>query len=274
MALAALMAAAGCTVPPPRAALRAERPMRIVTLDDCSAQFVLKLADRDAIAALSPDAAAPFAYLRAQAAGLPRVRPTAENILALEPDLVVRAYGGDAGIGPLLQRAGVPVHQLGFGQGFDAVRANVRGVAAAVGQPARGEAVLADFDRRLAALQATATGASMLYVTRGGVTTGPGSDVDLMIRSAGLRNFETRPGWNPLPLERLVSGAPEMAATAFFGADGGDLDYWSSARHPVIRRILRDAPVAALDGATTVCGGWYMIEAIETLAAAAGRAAP
>jgi iron complex transport system substrate-binding protein len=240
--------------------------MRIVTLDDCSAQFVLKLADREAIAAVSPDAVLPFAHLRAQAEGLPRVRPTAENILALEPDLVVRAYGGDAGIGALLQRAGVRVHQLGFGDGFEAMRGNVRGVAAAVGHPARGEAVVAEFDRRLAALDRSGSSPAVLYVTRGGVTTGPGSSVDLMISSAGLRNYETRPGWNPLPLERLVTERPDVAATAFFAAGDGELDYWSASRHPLVRRMLKDTPVAALDGATTVCGGWFMIEAIETLA--------
>ena len=88
---AALVAACGTTPPGP---LPEGPASRIVSLDYCADQFVLGLADRERILALSPDAGKDFSYLRAEASGLPTVRPRSEDVLALRPDLVVRNYGG------------------------------------------------------------------------------------------------------------------------------------------------------------------------------------
>lgn len=266
LALAAL-AAAGCSapLPPDTRAASGGSPQRIVSLDYCADQYVLKLADRSQIAAVSPDAAQPFSYMRREAAGLRRVRPSAEEVLALKPDLVVRSYGGGLGIETLLARAGVPVHQLALGDGFDAVGADVRAAADAMGQGPRGTALAAEFERRLAAARREGGGRSVLYVTRGGVTTGPGSGIDRMITTAGLTNFEKRPGWNPLPLERLVSEQPDVAVTAFFGAGTIDQNYWSESRHPVVRDTLRRQSTIAVDGAATACNGWFIVDVVEQL---------
>ena len=70
--VAGFAVACGTASPPDRP----EGPAsRIVSLDYCADQFVLGLADRERILALSPDAVKDFSYLRAEAAGLPAVRP-------------------------------------------------------------------------------------------------------------------------------------------------------------------------------------------------------
>lgn len=260
---------AGCSAPPsaPSTEFRADsnRPLRVVSLDYCADQFVLKLADRGDILALSPDATRDFSYMRSQAAGITAVPPSAEAVMALNPDLVVRSYGGGPNIEAFLKQVGVPVHQIGWGDDFDAVRNNVREAAAALRQPERGEALIAEFDNRLAALEPAAQ-VSALYVTQVGATTGPGSMIDLMMSQAGLVNFQSQPGWNPLPLERLATEHPQMVAAAFFKADANLQNYWSSARHPMARDLLNELPVARLDGSTTTCAGWFVMDAIEVLA--------
>ena len=265
-----LTAVAGCSSPPPQGPVGANEPgrapLRVVSLDFCADQFVIKLANRDDIVAVSPDATRDFSFMRAEAKGLDQVRPDAETILALKPDVVVRSYGGGPQMVPFLERAGIKVHQIGWGEDFAAVRTNVRAAAEALGQPARGEAVVSDFDRRLANLK-PAPQVSALYVTPGGVTTGPGSLVDRMMSHAGLVNFQTQTGWNPLPLERLATEHPAMVVTAFFTAQSPHQDYWSQARHPLVRQMLSDLPAARLDGGATACSGWFMIDAIEAMAA-------
>jgi iron complex transport system substrate-binding protein len=240
--------------------------LRVVSLDFCADQFVIKLADRADILAVSPDATRDFSFMRAEAKGLRQVRPDAEAILALKPDVVVRSYGGGPQMVPFLERAGIKVHQIGWGGDFAAVATNVREAAEALGHPARGEALVADFNHRLASLK-PAPNISALYVTPGGVTTGPGSLVDRMMATAGLVNFQTQKGWNPLPLERLVTEQPDMVVTAFFTAQSPHQDYWSQARHPLVRQMLTDLPVARLDGGATACGGWFMVDAMEAMAA-------
>lgn len=265
-----LTAAAGCSSPQPQRPVGAndqvKAPLRVVSLDFCADQFVVKLADRGNIVAVSPDATRDFSFMRAEAKGLDQVRPDAETILALKPDVVVRSYGGGPQMVPFLERAGIKVHQIGWGEDFAAIRMNVRAAAAALGQPARGEALVADFDRRLGSLK-PASHVSALYVTPGGVTTGPGSLVDRMMSQAGLVNFQTQTGWNPLPLERLATERPAMVVTAFFTTQSLHQNYWSQARHPLVRQMLTDLPVARLDGGATACSGWFMVDAIEAMAA-------
>ncbi|MCA8893462.1 MAG: ABC transporter substrate-binding protein, partial [Hyphomonas sp.] len=65
-----------------------------VSLDYCADQYVLKLADREQILAISPDGDKEFSYMHEAAEDVPTVRPVAEDVLVLKPDLVVRAYGG------------------------------------------------------------------------------------------------------------------------------------------------------------------------------------
>ena len=56
-------------------------PQRVVSLDYCADQYVLKLLPRSRILALSPDATRPFSYLNERAEGLPQVKPNAEDVL-------------------------------------------------------------------------------------------------------------------------------------------------------------------------------------------------
>lgn len=244
-------------------------PQRIISLDYCADQFVLKLADRDQILALSPEAEREFSYMRAAAKGVRKTRASAESVLALQPDLVVRAYGGGVKIGDFLSRTGIEAAQLGFAEDFDGVRANIRAMAQAMGQVERGETLIADMDRKLAAVGRT-NGAprKLLYLTPAGVTSGEGTLVHELILAAGLDNFEREAGWRPIPLERLAREQPDRIGAASFGAKADNTDAWSSARHPIAQKQLRDLPVVALEGAWTSCGGWFLVEAVEAMAAA------
>ncbi|MEM8826213.1 MAG: ABC transporter substrate-binding protein, partial [Pseudomonadota bacterium] len=225
------------------------------------------------IAALSPQAEAPFSYLRAEASGIAKVSARAADILALRPDLVVRSYGGGREIGGFLERAGIPVVQLDFPDSIAGVRAEVLRVSKALGRAEAGEKVAQNMDRRLRTLRENAAGSRALYMTPLGATTGPGTLVHEMLTTSGLANFQDRPGWNPLPLERLAYERPDLVAAAFYADGSGHADRWSAARHPVARRQLAERPVVTLSSAWTACGGWFLVDAVEALARHRERAA-
>lgn len=264
LALAAGLASCGAE----REARAPARPLRVVSLDYCADQYVLELLDRDRIAAVSPDAAKPFSYKRRAAAGLPQVAPRAEDVLLLRPDLVVRSYGGGPEAARFFAAAGVPVLQIGYAEDLAGVRARLVEVAEGLGEGARGRALAARIDARLAALGGAARPARALYMTPGGVTSGPDTLVDALMKAAGLANFEARPGWHALPLERLARERPDLVAWASFGRGTTHIDAWSAARHPIARAQLAGRPVVALDGAWTSCGGWFVLDAVEALARA------
>ena len=245
----------------------ADAPRRIVSLDYCADQYVLKFADREDILALSPDAGKRFSYMRAAAEGIPTVRPRTADVLALQPDLVVRTYGGGHDIADFMKEPGVPVVQIGFPQSIAEVRGEVLRVGTELGKPDEAEQLVADMDRRLKALaERSGPQREVLYMTPAGVTAGEGTLVHELFVAAGLRNFQDRPGWNPLPLERLAYDRPDLIAAAFFESKTNHVDNWSAARHPVARAQLRELPVVPLEGAWTSCGGWFLIDAVEALA--------
>ena len=267
MLAAGLVSACGSA--PPQ--VRPDGPAsRIVSLDYCADQFVLGLADRERILALSPDAGKDFSYLRAEAAGLSTVRPRAEDVLALEPDLVVRNYGGGPRAPAFFERAGVPVLQIDFAPDIDAVRDRIRQAAAALEAPERGEGLIADMDARLERARAAAPDADTLYLAPSGVAAGSGTFVDHLIAAAGLDNFSDESGWRSIPLERLVYETPDVYAVPRFERTNHNM-VWTPFRHPLAVRRVQAGPTMPIDGATTSCGAWFLADAVEALAAGAAE---
>lgn len=248
-----------------------KRPLRIVSLDYCADQYVLKLADREQIRALSPNATKSFSYMREKAMGVPTTRPTAENVLSLKPDLVVRSYGGGPNISTFMARAGIPVLQVGFASSLEgdhkgSIPNIIERVSVGLGQAERGRKLVLEFRSRLEALESSSVGGDALYMTPSGATTGPASLVHEMFVAAGLDNYETEPGWRPLPLERLVYSKPDRVAAAFYESHENTLHNWSAANHPVAQQLIAESSTIELDGAWTACGGWFVLDAVEALA--------
>ncbi len=255
-----------------------DKPSRIVSLDYCSDQYVLKLADRDRILAVSRDAGKHFSYMREAAKGVPTVKATAEDVLALKPDLVVRSYGGGPNAAAFFERAGVPVLNVGWASNVDSAEMGsipfvIQQMAAGLGEPERGATLVKEFRRRLDAVRAKNNEGAALYMTPSGTTTGPGSLVHEMVLAAGYENFEKADGWRSLSLERLAYEQPELVAAATFYAQTFRPDAWSTSRHPIARKQFVEQETVWLEGAWTVCGAWFAIDAIEKLAQGGEEAA-
>lgn len=245
------------------------RALRVVSLDYCADQYALKLLEPEQILALSPDARAPFSYMRDAAANMPSVKSQAEDVLVLNPDLIIRSYGGGPNASAFFERAGIPVVQIGYAPTLDAIPDVTRAVAKDLGADDKGQAVINDFQTRLTALrnrEGQTDTPSALYMTPGGVTSGTGSLIDAVIIEAGLSNFEALPGWRDIPLERLAYSAPDIVAAGFFDSASQQKHQWSAMRHPVAKDVLSGTPSVPLDGAWLSCGAWYILDAAEALA--------
>lgn len=246
-------------------------PRRIVSLDYCADQFVLALADRDQIAALSRGALRDDSYFRARAAGIRQTRGTLEEVLALRPDLVIRNWGGPWDAAEVYARFGVPVLQVGDTPNFAAARADLIDAAQTLGHPERGARLVRDLDTRLERLSPHASGAPVMYLSGGGAVAGQGTMMDAMITAAGGRNVRTEASWQVLPLERLIETPPALIALGFFDSGRDRVNAWSPSRHPALRRALANARTVSLPPATISCEAWYAIDAAEIIAAALGH---
>ncbi|MCC5861573.1 MAG: ABC transporter substrate-binding protein [Gammaproteobacteria bacterium] len=261
------------------AAARSAQPLpTVVSLDYCADQYVLALADREQILAISTGPDDEFSAMRQHAAGVPQVRDISEDVLALEPDMVIRLSGGGPRALDFYRRVGIKTHQLHFPGDFAGVRETIRDAAAALGHPARGEALITEMD---AVLQAAAgeDGAPRmraLYVTPSGVTTGSDTMVHEILEAGGFDNAAAgngMRGWFSLPLEDLVVTPPDLIVTGFFGMRSTHVDHWTASRHPVLRDLFERTPTVHLDGALLACGAWFMADAALSARQQANRLA-
>jgi iron complex transport system substrate-binding protein len=249
----------------------AQAAPRVLSLDQCADQYVMALSPRAAVVGLSTRADDADSRLRAYAKGLPQRRVDLETALAARPDVVIRYWGGEPRLVRALHERGVKVVTIGEAADFADVRKNIRTVSAVLGQRRAGEAIVARMDARLARAAGAWKGETVLYLTPGGVTAGPGTLVDAVLRAAGLVNAERRPGYQVVSLEQLSLKPPKTVVLGFFDTFQLAGDSWGLGRHRIVQRVADQAAVASLPGSHLGCPDWSAAEAVEMLAAKAPR---
>ena len=248
--LAAALAGAG-----PVAA--AVRPQRIVSLNLCADQFLIALADRGQVAALTRFARDPAMSEAATAAAhFPVSRGTAEELLALRPDVVVISPWRRSEVASLLQGRGVRVVDVPDAQDYAGIRANAIAVAALVGHPERGTALVAAMDAALRRVGPPAgRGRTAAYWQRRGYLTGGGTLVDDILRRVGLVNLAGRLGraaLSRLPVELLVATPPDFL---FVDGGNGTQDLGTELlHHPAVARAVPAGRRLYIPRALDVCG--------------------
>lgn len=259
---AILFAAAGALSP-------AVASPRALSLDYCSDQYLLKLADEDQILAVSRGADKDYSHMREAAAPYEKIRATTEETLALHPDIVLRQWGGGLSAEEAFGRFGANVVTLGYPQDFEGVKANIQLVATALEQEARGAALIRELEETLASIPSPDDPPRALYVTPGGVTAGAHTMIDAIFAAAGVRNITADEGksyWPPLPAEALLLAPPELIVTGFFKARDVEINYWSAARHPALAKQFKKTPTIHLPAELVSCAAWYSADASRMIA--------
>ncbi len=258
-ALAALVLAA------PSGGAATEPPRRVVSLNLCADQYLLALADRTQIVALSRLATDPAISASAkEARGLPQTGGTAEEVLALKPDLVLVGPLDRLGTARILAARGLRVERMTLPGSFAETQAEVRRIAVLLGHADRGDMLAA----RLEALplQLGRAPVAMPYERRG-YAAGPASLLGEVLARAGFRHGIGHLAGTGrfVSLEELVAAAPDVLVTG--AAAAASIDQGSALlAHPALeRRFPRERRVVMAD-ALTACPGPALIEAVERLA--------
>ncbi|WP_199556409.1 ABC transporter substrate-binding protein [Sandaracinobacteroides hominis] len=242
-----------------------QRPQRIVSLNLCADQYLMALADPSQIAALTIYARDPqMSAAAAKAGGLPVSRGSAEDVLALRPDLIIASPGRRRETMEQLKGRHIATLDLPSAESYADVVAQIRLVANGIGYPERGEQLIAHMAQQLARIPANAgKGAVAAYYQRRGYLTGTGTLVDDMMQRVGLRNLAAvlhKPALAQLGLEEMAIANPDYliveTASDRIADQGTELLH-----HPVIASI----PRLRIPQAWTVCGGPAYPAAIRSL---------
>ena len=245
-------------------------PQRIVSINLCADQLVVALADRGQIAGLTKNATDPEMSGEAvKAHGIPLLSNSAEQILAIEPDLIVGMPANRSAALAALPEQNYPLLDLATANRLDEIYASIRETAAAVGHPARGTALIARMERQLAGLSKPGKGRVAAYYQRRGYMTGTGTLIDELMARVGLVNLAGKLGKPPLSqlsLEEMVAAEPDFliveSATDVVTDQGSEMLH-----HPAIK----DIPRISMPQAWTVCGSPAYTEAARSMAAQIAR---
>jgi iron complex transport system substrate-binding protein len=206
--------------------------------------------------------------------GTPTIRGVdPERIISMEPDLVFVAHYTQESALRILGSATIPVVRLRDVHAFEDVIANVRLVAAAVGEDSRGEALLIEMRERLRSVEAQIRGRAaphVLYVSAGGYTTGARTLLDEKIRRAGGRNVAAAAnlvGNVSVSLDLLVALDPDVIIVPRWSEDGAgpireitDSPAWRTSR------VVREGRVHAIAAGVLTSESQDAVLGVESLA--------
>lgn len=246
-------------------------PARIVSLNQCLDAILVELVPTQRIAAVSHYARDPLvSSIATTAAHLPITYETAEEIVALRPDLVLASRHSAIPTRNALQRVGI--HYELFEVPFsvkDSV-AQIRRIAALVGRPDAGEVLVAKIERAIEAarLPPGAPRLTAAVYETGGLTAGSGTVTDDLMQIVGFDNLAARHGIKthlPMPLELIVAEPPDLLLVGDIPAAAG-----TQAARIVQHRALRQLPSArrAFPARFMYCSGPTIVEEVAVLAAA------
>ncbi len=268
--LLALAVGVAAVAAPHARAQAVEKPRRIVSLNLCTDQLVVLLADRNAIASVTFLAADPVrSYVADRVAGLRLNYGLAEEVVALDPDFVIAGQFAARSTVEMLRRLGIPVTVLPVPTSFAEIREQIALVADALGEPERGLRAIADMDARLAAARPDPTARRRVAAIFGpnGFTGGPGSLPHAVVEAAGYRNFAEQLGFGAIgqfSVEDIVAGRPEVL---IFNTDDSAAPSLARAllRHPALRTLRLDAETIAVPPKLWTCGGPFTARAVSLL---------
>lgn len=243
----------------------AGKPKRIVSINLCADQLVLALADRGQIAGLTRNATdAEMSGEAAKAHGLPILKNSAEQILAIDPDLIVGMPASRSAPMRALRGHRYNLLDLATANTVDEIYATIRQTAVAVGHPERGDALVARMQAQLAAIDRPGRGKVAAYYQRRGFMTGTGTLIDDLMQRMGLVNLAAklgRPPLSQLSLEEMVAARPDYliveSATDTVADQGTEMLH-----HPALAGI----PRISIPQAWTVCGSPAYVDAARGMA--------
>ncbi len=256
-AIPLLMLVSGCTAAP------VARGGGIVSTNPCADAMLVALVPLSRIAAISRYSHDPAAT--SMPLGLARrlraTGGTAEEVIALHPDLVVTSSFTPAATRAAYQAAGLRVLALDAPASIAESKAQLIALANAVDARDRGQMILARIDAAVrAAAPPPGPQPGALLLLGGGLVNGPGNLLDELMQAAGLRNAAAGYGLRysaPVSTEIIAASPPALLIAS--GQPGRQHQVLSAA---LVQRVRH----ATFPSRLMNCGGPTIIAALARFA--------
>jgi iron complex transport system substrate-binding protein len=263
----ATLAMIGCCTP----AAATELP-RIASMNVCTDQLLLSLADPDQILGLSRYSRDRVQSWAADDARRYRILSGgAEDILVLRPDVVVASLFDKRATRELLKEKGLHLAEFSVPRSLDEVKDQIREMGGIVQHPDRAAAEITKLDAAIARARQTVAHRRYraLPLSRRGWVSGSESLLSSLLTETGLFNAAGDLGaafGGFASLEAIVNLKPDFIVVSDTG-DTAEDDGRAFLLHPALERFYPPSKRIVIPDRLTVCGGVMLAEALDVLVA-------
>lgn len=260
-----------------------EKPQRIVSCSISTDEILLEMVDASRIAALSVLVDDPgISNLAAAASGIgTRVDlHSVEPILAVQPDLILVPDFVKPEIIQSLRDLSVPVFVYRTPKTVEEVKCVIKQFAYVTGEEVRGQAMVAEMDRRLAAVTEkvgqipVAERKRVILIRANGAYFSPKNSISDICRLAGVEDATQELAYGqpmPIPQEAIVRLNPDIFFVPNWNYDGRhdpDLLIRSIVENPSYQttNAVRRGEVKKLHGSYILSLSQYIVDAVEEVA--------
>jgi len=248
-------------------------PARMASLNACTDELLLAVADPDQIAGLSRYPIRGMKVIKKAEGTIRSLAGGAEEVLALHPDIVLASDFTRRETLSLLNKHHYRIEAFKVPETFEDIFRDIRRVAALAGRETKGEELVSTLRERLGRRDLSSGGTvpagnsprpRVLFFGVAGHVTGAGTFEDSIISEAGGRNLAAEAGirghtW--ISLEELIQLKPD----ALFLTEDSKANSAGQflLDHPAIRSAYPDMPIETIPPHLLNCGSPDAVEAVE-----------
>jgi iron complex transport system substrate-binding protein len=244
---------------------------RLVSMNVCTDQLVLMLADPHQILGLSRFSRDGWQSQAGDLSRYPVLSGGAEDVLLIKPDIVVASAFDKRSTRELLKAKGLRLAELAVPRTLDEARQQIREAGDITGHPDRAAAEIARLDAALARARQAVSERHyrVLPLSRRGWVAGSDSFVGSLLAETGLRSAAGDLGFafgGFASLEAIVNLRPDFLVVSQAGDVARD-DGQAFLLHPALERFYPPAKRIVIPERMTECGGVLLADALDALTA-------
>ncbi|MDQ0189095.1 ABC transporter substrate-binding protein [Alicyclobacillus cycloheptanicus] len=247
-----------------------KKPTHIASTTEGTDEILSGLVPKSEIALVTTDATQPeYSNIVSFAKGIPAIgNVTAEQVIAVHPDLVLMASYNTPGVVNQIEQAGIPVYEFTNFNSIDDIEKNIKVLGTLVGEEGKADQLVSMMEQKIQAVQNAVKGEpkpTVLDYSSYGFAGGSGTTVNDIITDAGGTNAAANlQGWAKVTDEEIVKMNPDVIIDS-----SDDAAFKQKLLHdPALKTVnaIRNKQIYIIPGADLGSVSQYIYKAVEDVA--------
>ena len=197
-----------------------KQPKHIASTTEGTDEILSALVPKKHVAMVTTYATNPaYSNIVAWAKGIPAIQnATAEQVIAVHPDLVLAASYTTKGVVSQIEQTGTPVFEFTNFNSIASIEQNIQLVGKLVGEQPKADQLVAQMNQKLSSIEKAVQGqkkVTVLDYSSYGFAAGTGTTVnDVIVDGGGINAAAKLQGWQKISTEEIVKMNPQVIIDA------------------------------------------------------------